>query len=101
MHRRSEGDQFASERAAYEAHIKSLTDQITWLRTTVESLTGLGVVRGQSSPALPMETKPWMSEEEEDIQEMLAAGLIDHSEAQQALEAVGALSTEIDFAPRP
>jgi hypothetical protein len=38
-----------------------------------------------------------MSEEEEDIQEMLKAGLIDQSDATAALEAVGALSTDISY----
>lgn len=89
---------FESERAAYEGHIASLNDQITWLRATVESLTGLGQ-RAAAPPQQAPSMKLYTSEEEEDIQEMLAAGLIDAEDATRALEAVGALSTDIEYPP--
>lgn len=89
---------FSSERAAYEGHISSLNDQIAWLRATVESLTGLGQRAAAPPPDLPT-MRLYESEEEEDIREMLDAGLIDAEDAQRALEAAGALSTDIEYPP--
>ena len=83
------------ERAAYEAHIESLKEQVAWLRSQLESSE-----RAEPAPAPPMESGAlWVREEEEDLQDMVAEGLIDEAEAARILEATGALSTEIEFAP--
>lgn len=81
------------ERAAFEAHIESLKEQIAWLRGQLAPAQASLQV-----PMLPMESRPWTTEEEEEVQELVDAGLIDSAEATRMLEGVGALNATIDFA---
>lgn len=96
------------ERAAFEAHIESLNEQIHWLRSCIPWVVQPGPVTASralgSEPALmpsaetaeqPLEPL-YMSEEEEEVQAALERGDIDVEEAKAILTTLG-LNPEIDF----
>lgn len=89
------------ERQAYQAHIKSLEEMVAHQRGVIERAFGIpsAATAPQAQPPL-MESKLYLSEEEEEIQELQDEGLIDAEEAQRMLEAAGALHTEVEFAPK-
>lgn len=84
-----------TERAAYKAHIKSLEEQLAFMRGLLapHQLVGQGIAPVMESGKL------WTSEEEEEARELFDAGIIDQDELQSMLDATGAMSTDIDFAP--
>ena len=93
------------ERAAFEAHIEALNEQIHWLRSCIPWVVQPGPVPATralgSEPALvPLAETPLeplhMSEEEEEVQDALARGDIDVEEAKAILTTLG-LNPEIDF----
>lgn len=85
-----------SERQALKAHIKSLEEEVAFLRgllapqqVQLQGLNGPPMASGQL----------WTSEDEDEARELHAAGLIDDDELASMLDAAGAMSTDIDFAP--
>ena len=85
-----------SERQALKAHIKSLEEEVAFLRGLLAPAQVQGINGG------PMEAnRLWTSEDEEDAQELLDEGLIDKDEYRRMLDAAGAMNTEVDFHPTP
>lgn len=100
-----------SERAAYEAHIESLNEQIHWLRSCLPWVVPMGVTAGARASA-PGATPPplapstiddglpiglGVSDEEEDVLDAVRRGDLDMEEAKAVLRTLG-LSDEIQLA---
>lgn len=96
------------ERAAFEAHIEALNEQIHWLRSCIPWVVQPGPVPAtralgsEPAPVWPAEPAEQpleplhMSEEEEEVQAALERGDIDVEEAKAILATLG-LNPEIDF----
>lgn len=99
-----------SERAAFEAHIESLNEQIHWLRSCLPWVVPMGgTTRPVSAPGaappplavfeptteLPLPLH--VSEEEEDVMEAVRNGDLDMEEAKAILKTLG-LNDEIELA---
>ena len=78
---------------ALRAHIASLEREVEFLRGLVAP-----PVQAIQLPAMEA-GKLWTSEDEDEARELHEAGLIDDDELASMLDAAGALSTDIDFAP--
>lgn len=96
------------ERAAFEAHIEALNEQIHWLRSCIPWVVQPGPVTATRSlsaepgPVWPAESAEqplsplYMSEEEEEVQAALERGDIDVEEAKAILATLG-FNPEIEF----
>lgn len=85
---------------AKDQHIADLKEHIEYLRLQAGTpLMPRGRVAGPiMEPEYPsFEEIPWISEEEEEIRALKQVGLIDASQAEAALQAVGALSSEVSM----
>lgn len=100
-----------SERAAFEAHIESLNEQIHWLRSCLPWVVPMGAtasarasVPGVAPPPLApslvddgMPLGLSMTEEEEDVMDAVRRGDLDMEEAKAILKTLG-LNDEIELA---
>lgn len=80
---------------AKDEHIESLKEQIEFFRLQAGTPSFPKVVRQETEVVDSWVDLPWVSEEEEEIMALRQAGLINPSDAQSALEQIGALSTEV------
>lgn len=84
---------------ARDKHIDSLNEQIDWLRTNAGTPSRTALHQqgrtAKDDPNFYGGEQAWVSEEEEEVAAMQQAGLIDTTEAEKALERIGALNTEI------